>query len=475
MPRMVNHMRVIHKHPPGRAGARRGAGPDYAETVGRPGIVIIGGGFGGLACARRLDGSGLDVLLIDSHNYHLFTPLLYQVATALLNPSDIAYPLRRVFRRSRNVRFRQGAVESVDVGSRIVRMYDGDEIPYAACVVATGSVNDYFGHGQLARDTIGLRYLDEALRLRQHVLSCLERASQEPDPAERRRWLTFVVAGGGPTGVEYAGALAELLQIVLGRDYPELRHDDARIVVVEGRERVLPSFPARLGRYAERQLHRRRVEVQTGTLVARTSEADATLSSGEAIPTRTIVWSAGVRPVDPLPADGIQRSRSRRVDVDARLRVVGATGLYAIGDAAAAPGPEGELPMVSPPAMQEGRYVAGLLRRGAAADPARVDREPAFRYLDKGSMATIGRNAAVASIGPLRLTGFVGWVTWLVVHLYYLIGFRNRLIVLIEWGWAYLRRDRPIRMITPYAVDPLATFGEPPPAVEEPGRPSATA
>jgi NADH:ubiquinone reductase (H+-translocating) len=443
--------------------------------VGRPRVVIIGGGFGGLACARRLDGSALDVLLIDSHNYHLFTPLLYQVATALLNPSDIAYPLRRVFRRSRNVRFRQGAVAGVDVGRRVVRMYDGDQIPYDACVVATGSVNDYFGHGRLARDTIGLRYLDEALRLRQHVLSCLERASQEPDHAERRRWLTFVVAGGGPTGVEYAGALAELLAIVLGRDYPELRHDDARIIVVEGRERLLPAFPARLGRYAARQLQRRRVEVQTGTLVARTSDADATLSSGEAIPTRTIVWSAGVRPVDPLPSEGIQRSRSRRVEVDARLRVVGATGLYAIGDAAAASGPDGELPMVSPPAMQEGRYVAGLLRRGAATDPARVERERAFRYLDKGSMATIGRNAAVASIGPLRLTGFVGWVAWLLVHLFYLIGFRNRLIVLMEWGWAYIRRDRPIRMITPVAVDPLASFGEPSTVAEEPGRPIETA
>jgi NADH:ubiquinone reductase (H+-translocating) len=428
--------------------------------VGRPRVVIIGGGFGGLSCARRLDGAELDVLLVDAHNYHLFTPLLYQVATALLNPSDIAYPLRRVFRKSRNVRFRQGTVAELDPERRMVRMHDGDEIAYDACVVATGSVNDYFGHAEIARDTIGLKYLQEALRLRQHVLSCLERASQEDGAGERHRWLTFVVAGGGPTGVEYAGALAELLSIVLGRDYPELRRADARVVVVEGRDRLLQAFPPTLGAYAERQLGRRGVEVRTGTLVSKTSAVLATLSSGEAIPTRTIVWSAGVHPVDPLPG-AAGRSPSRRVEVDARLRVLGATSLYAIGDAAAVSGRNGELPMMSPPAMQEGRYVARVLARGGATDPARVDGEPPFRYVDKGAMATIGRNAAIASIGPLHLTGFIGWAAWLLVHLYYLIGFRNRLIVLAEWGWEYIQRDRPIRMITPADPDPLASFGDP--------------
>ena len=426
----------------------------------RPRIVIVGGGFGGLACARKLDGAAVDVLLLDAHNYHLFTPLLYQVATALLNPSDIAYPLRRVFRRSPNVRFRQGAVAAIEPDRRVIRMHDGDEISYDACVVATGSVNDYFGHAGLARATIGLKDLEEALRLRNHVLSCLERASQEPDRRERRRWLTFVIVGGGPTGVEYAGALGELLAIVLGRDYPELRPEDAHLVLVEGRDRLLDAFPPRLGRYAERQLRRRGVDVRTEKLVSSASATAASLSSGEVVPTRTIVWSAGVRPQHPLAPSDVAQSRTRRIEVDDHLRVRGVADVYAIGDAAAARGPEGELPMVSPPAMQEGRYVARLLRAAAASDDARIDDAPPFRYVDKGTMATIGRNAAVARIGPLQLTGFIGWATWLLVHLYYLIGFRNRAVVLAEWGWEYLRRDRPIRIIMPLESDPVSSFGE---------------
>jgi NADH:ubiquinone reductase (H+-translocating) len=442
--------------------------------MSRPRIVIVGGGFGGLACARKLDGAAVDVLLIDTNNYHLFTPLLYQVATALLNPSDIAYPLRRVFRRSPNVRFRQGAVSTIDADRRIVRMHDGDEIPYDACVVATGSVNDYFGHAEIARATIGLKHLEEALRLRNHVLSCLERAAQEADPRARRRWLTFVVVGGGPTGVEYAGALAELLGIVLGRDYPELRPSDAYLLLVEGNDRLLDTFPARLGRYAERQLRRRGVEVRTRTLVSAATAAEASLSSGEVVASGTIVWSAGVRAQHPLPpTDAAQEGH--RIQVDDHLRVPGMRGVFGIGDAAAARGPEGELPMVSPPAMQEGRYVARLILAGAARDDAAIDDAAPFRYVDKGTMATIGRNAAVASIGPLQLTGIIGWGAWLLVHLYYLIGFRNRAVVLAEWGWEYIIRDRPIRIITPTdpdllaSVGPLASLGPP---EEAEGRPA---
>lgn len=427
--------------------------------VDRPKVLIVGGGFGGLSCARALDGEPVDVLLVDARNFHLFTPLLYQVATALLNPSDIAYPLRRVFRRSRNVRFRQGTVARIDAARRTARMHDGTELPYDACVVATGSTNDYFGAPQLAEATIGLKHLEEALRLRNHVLSCLERASQEQDAVERRRWLTFVVAGGGPTGVEYAGALGELLAIVLGRDHPELSPADARVILVEGTPRLLAAFPPSLGRYAERQLRRRGVDVRTRTLVLGAAEEQASLSSGETIPTRTIVWSAGVRPTDPLSDDGIERTRGDRIGVDERLRVPGARGLFAIGDAASVRDESGELPMLSPVAMQQGRYVARLIATGAASGDAAVEQAPPFRYVDKGTMATIGRNAAVASIGPLRLTGFVGWVSWLFVHLYYLIGFRNRLAVLAEWTWEYLRRDRPIRIITRIDPDPVAVFG----------------
>ena len=430
--------------------------------MGGPRVVIVGGGFGGLSCARRLDGEAVDVLLVDAHNYHLFTPLLYQVATSLLNPSDIAYPLRRVFRRSPNVRFRQGTVARLDPARRIVRLHNGTEIPYDVCVLATGSMNNYFGDPDLARFTIGLKHLEEALRLRNHVLSCLERASHEPDASARGAWLTFVVAGGGPTGVEYAGALGELLKMVLGRDYPELHRHDARILLVEGKPRLLDAFPDSLGRYAERQLRRRGVEVLTHTLVRSATHEAVSLSTGEDIRTRTIVWSAGVRPTDPVrdAGIGIHRSASGRIDVDEHLRVRGSPGLFAIGDVASVDADGQELAMLSPPAMQEGRYVARLIAMGAADGRADIEATPPFRYIDKGTMATIGRNAAVARIGPFRLTGFVGWAAWLFIHLYYLIGFRNRLIVLAEWTWEYVRRDRPIRLIARVDPDPLARFGE---------------
>ena len=430
----------------------------------RPRVVIVGGGFGGLACARALDGADVDVLLVDARNYHLFTPLLYQVATALLDPSDIAYPFRTVFRHSRNVRFRQARVTGVDFDTRTVQVAGGPPIPYDTLVLATGSANAYFGNPALAERTIGMKALDEAMRLRNHVLSCLERAAQSADPAERERWLTFVIVGGGPTGVEYAGALAELLGMVLGRDFPELTPGSGRVLLVEGTDRLLPPFHPRLGQYAADTLISRGVEVRLNTLVKEASDEAATLN-GDVVPARTIVWCAGVGPTDPLPdgtgpdektgpdkAGGRQpateRSRSRRLVVDAYLRL--APDVYAIGDVASVKpdGAEGELPMLSPPAMQEGRYIARAIRSGASP-------EKPFRYIDKGTMATIGRRAAVAQVGPVRLRGFLGWITWLVVHLYYLIGFRNRAAVLASWGWDYLRRDRPIRLIVRSRYDPV--------------------
>jgi NADH dehydrogenase len=412
-------------------------------------VVIVGGGFGGLACARKLDGRPVDVLLLDGRNYHLFTPLLYQVATALLNPSDIAYPLRRRFRRSRNVRFRQALVASVDFGAKTLRTRAGDDIPYDYLVLATGSTNNYFGNEEIARSTIGMKTLPEALRLRNHVLSCLERAQQADDEEERRRWLTFVIVGGGPTGVEYAGALVELLRLVLGRDYPDLRPGDARVVVAEGRDRLLEAFPERLARYAERTLTRRGVEVKTGALVQKATEEGVLLSDGEEIATSTIVWSAGVRPAAPPADPDPPRSRSHRIDVDEAFRIPGCEGAFAIGDVAAGHDAGAELPMLSPVAMQAGRYVASLIADEAVPSSSRQGsvRKP-FRYVDKGTMATIGRNAAVGQIGRIGLTGFVGWMGWLVVHLYYLVGFRNRILVFSSWAWNYLKKDRPIRIIT---------------------------
>jgi NADH:ubiquinone reductase (H+-translocating) len=418
-------------------------------------VVVVGGGFGGLACARALEGAPVDVLLLDQHNYHLFTPLLYQVATSLLNPSDIAYPFRTVFRRSRNVRFRQARVTHVDMDGQRVRLNSGDELAYDVLVLATGSQNDYFSNEALARHTVGMRVVPEALRLRNHVLSSLELATRAASDDARRALLTFVIVGGGPTGVEYAGALAELLDMVLGRDYPELDRRDARVVVVEGVDRLLSAFHHKLGEYARRTLRSRGVEVRTSTLVRTADEGGVDLSTGERIASGTVVWSAGVRPVDPL-AEAV-RSRSRRVEVDERLRLAGRDDVFVIGDAASLPAGEGgaELPMLSPPAMQEGRYVARSIRDRAAG---RMDtNRPPFRYVDKGTMATIGRRAAVADLHGLKLRGTLGWLAWLLVHIYYLIGFRNRAAVLASWGWNYLRKDRPIRVILRSDEDALAS------------------
>ncbi len=401
-----------------------------------------------MACARELDGQPIDVLLLDSHNYHLFTPLLYQVATALLNPSDIAYPLRACFRRSPNVRFRQARVTAVDFDAKTVRTQAGDTITYDYLVLATGSSENYFGNEQLATFTFGLKTLEQALRLRNHVLGCLERASQARDDVERERWLTFVVVGGGPTGVEYAGALVELLELVLGQDYPDLAPGLARIVLVEGLARLLGAFPERLGRYAERTLRRRGVEVRTGALVMKATDRSALLGDGEEIQTATVVWSAGVRPNEPAQAPEPPRSRSRRIEVDAHLRIAARPDAFAVGDVASMRHGQDELPMLSAPAMQAGRHVARLIMNEAGLAPAseRSLLRP-FRYRDKGTMATIGRNAAVGQIGFLSFTGFPAWVAWLTVHLYYLVGFRNRLAVFASWGWNYLRKDRPLRII----------------------------
>jgi NADH dehydrogenase len=411
--------------------------------------VIVGGGFGGLACAKKLAREPVEVTLVDSRDYHLFTPLLYQVATALLNPADIAYPLRAVLRRAPNVRFVQGTVAAVDFERRRVRTGLGHEHAYDYLVLATGSVSDYFGNPGLAEATLGMKTLEQAQRLRNHVLACLELAAQLGTAQERGDWLTFVVVGGGPTGVEYAGALGELRRLI-GREYPEFPESEVRIVVVEGADRLLPAFPAKLGRYAQKVLERRGVEVRTGTLIAAAGAESASLSNGEELPARTLVWSAGVRANDPPGTAELERGRARRLQVDDRLRPAGLANVYAIGDLAASA--SAELPMLSAPAMQEGRYAA----RAILADIRGEEEPPPFRYRDKGAMAVIGRNAAVADVFGLQLTGFLGWIAWLAVHLYYVVGFRNRIAVFFNWGWEYVRRDRPTRMITTVDPDPVA-------------------
>jgi NADH:ubiquinone reductase (H+-translocating) len=424
-----------------------GSPPPLTEghAGGRPLVVIVGAGFGGLACARALDGGPVDVTLLDQHNYHLFTPLLYQVATGLLNPSDIAYPLRTVFRHSRNVRFRQATVTRVDLASKVVRLDGAPPLSYDYLVLATGSTDNYFGNEQVARVSLGLKALEDATRLRNHVLTCLERADAEPDPNARRALLTFVIVGGGPTGVESSGALSELMEIVAGKDYHQISRAEIRVILIEGTDRLLNAFSVRLGRYARRVLERRGVEVRTGALVKSANGHSVALADGTEIACATIIWSAGVRPNDPIGESPLPRFRNARIQVDEWLRIPSAPGAHGIGDVASPRVGDRDLPMLSPPAMQAGRYVARTI-----ADEVRglkVEHQP-FHYTDKGTMATVGRNAGVTHLpGGLEFTGFLGWLTWLFVHIYYLIGFRNRISALGSWAWGYLRHDRPIRII----------------------------
>jgi NADH dehydrogenase len=317
--------------------------------------------------------------------------------------------------------------------------------------MAAGSVTNYFGNDDLAKHVLGLKDLGSALQLRNHVLACLEEAALSDNAETRRRYLTFCIVGGGPTGVEYAGALAELVRLVMPHEYPELDPDEVRIVLLEGTDRLLSMFPPRLSEYTLKELSRRGVEVHLGALVADASADHVSTRDGTRYGTRTIVWTAGVRPsdlVDPLDPPS---TRAHRFDVDDRCRVIGIPHAYAIGDSAAVHDRAGDvLPMLSPPAMQEGRFVA----RHIVATARGEDTKP-FRYHDKGTLATIGRTAAVGVVGPLQFTGYIGWVVWLAVHLYYLIGFENRVRVLMRWGWYYVRYDRPVRAM-------IAARGDPP-------------
>ena len=406
-----------------------------------PRVIIVGAGFGGLQCARKLAGEPVDVTIVDRQNYHLFTPLLYQVASCLLNPSEITAPVRKVFRDSKNVRYRQGEVVDVDFAKQQLRLADGTTLDYDELVLATGSTTNYYGNDTVARRSLGLKNLAQALQLRNHVLECFEKAAEATDPNERRRLLTFCIIGGGPTGVEYAGALAELVRLVLPHEYPEFPPSDVRIVLLEGGDRLIPVFKRRLSRYTRRELERLGVEVRTDTLVASADERGIITKDGTEIATASIVWTAGVRP-DVVPHHpGLTReSKQDRIAVDDHLRILGAQHAWGIGDVAAAPDRHGHpLPMLSPPAMQAGRYVARQILHSGSRKK--------FHYFDKGIMATIGRRAAVAQIGPLQFTGFIGWTAWLVVHLYYLIGFENRLKVMLRWSWYYFRLDRPVRVV----------------------------
>jgi NADH dehydrogenase len=426
-------------------------------TNGRqPRVVIVGAGFGGLWTARALAGSGVEVTLVDRHNYHTFLPLLYQVGAAELEPEGIARPARGIVRRWPGVRFVMAEVAGIDFERRTVAT-DGPLLCYDYLVLAPGSVTHFFGVPGAAEHAFELKTLAQGVALRSHVIGCFERAVQA-DEAERRRLLTFVIVGGGATGVEYAGALAELIHRPLRRDYPELDFGLVRVVLAEAGARLLPALTPRLGAYAAARLGRMGVEVRLEEAVGRVTSEGAWLGAGE-IPCRTVVWTAGVRG-DPLAqAWGLPAAGDGRVRVLPTLQVEGRPEVYVVGDLARAEAEGRPLPMVAPAATQEGTAAArNILRQLAGEAPS------PFRYRDKGTMVTIGRNSAVVQTGGWAFTGFFAWLLWLGVHFVKLIGFRNRLLVLVNWAWDYLFFERAVRLILPEerAAAPVAGCALPP-------------
>lgn len=395
-------------------------------------MVIVGAGFAGLNAAKALKGADVDVTIIDRRNFHLFQPLLYQVAMAALNPSDIAFPIRSVFRRQANVvRVLLGEVTDVDLDRRQLTV-DGEAVDYDYLVVATGATHSYFGNDDWEPLAPGLKTVEDALKMRARVLKAFERA--EADPSDAERLLTFVVVGAGPTGVELAGALEEIAVHALGDEFDVVDPATARVILVEGTDRVLPPYPESLSASARRQLESLGVEVKTNALVSEIDEQGVTLSNGERIEAGTILWAAGVQ-ASPLGEHLGEVDRAGRVLVEPELSLKDHPEVFVVGDLAAVEG----VPGVAPAAIQMGRHVGHLIQTGT--------RKP-FKYQDKGSLATIGRARAVANMKGLRFGGFPAWFAWLAIHIWYLIGFRNRLWVLAGWAWHYLTFRRGARIIT---------------------------
>jgi NADH dehydrogenase len=403
--------------------------------------VIAGAGFAGLTCARGLKDAPVDVLLVDRNNYHLFTPLLYQVASALLDPGEVARPVRELIRPLANAEFRQALVTGVDLDRRVLKTDRGD-LPYDYLVLATGSQSDFFGNASLAKHAMGLKQMEEGLALRNRVLSRVEATQWIDDPERRRNLLTFAIVGGGPTGVEMAGALSELIRHVLKKDYPNLDLAEVRVLLLEAGDSLLATFDPSLREAALRSLQRKGVEVMLKARVADVTDHSIRLAGGEEFSVGTVVWTAGVRASDVGALLGVKLARQARVPVDPTLQLPGHPVVFVIGDLAGAVDAGTPLPMLIPVAMQEGRRVAATI-----GDMVRNGGASAFVYKDPGTMATIGRNSAVAQLGRVRLSGFPGWVMWLTVHLVNVVSFRSRILVLINWAWDYLFYDRPIRLI----------------------------
>jgi NADH:ubiquinone reductase (H+-translocating) len=434
-------------------------------------VVIVGGGFGGLYAARALASDRrVEVTLIDRRNFHLFQPLLYQVATGALSPGEIAQPLRAVLRRQRNTRVLLGEAVALDPERKEVGLADGAAVPFDSLIVAAGARFSYFGHDEWARHAPGLKSIDDATEIRRRIFIAFEAAEREANLDRRREWMTFVIVGGGPTGVELAGALGEIANDTLRRDFRSINPPDARIILVEALDRVLPTYPEDRSASARRQLERLGVQVRTGARVVHVDDSCVRLETadgGEVVPTRTVLWAAGVlassfaRQV--ADATGAETDRSGRVHVLPDLSLAGHPDIFVVGDAALMSGPDDrQVPGVAQGAIQSGRHAARVIRDrldGRATQP--------FRYRDRGDVAIIGRLAGVTNIGwlgPLgRQGGFPAWLLWLGIHIFYLIGFANRIVVVVRWAWSFLTHGRGSRLITgePFLPEIDEPVGEP--------------
>jgi NADH dehydrogenase len=405
-------------------------------------IVIVGMGFGGIRAAKVLAGKGHDVILVDRNNYHLFQPLLYQVATAGLEQESIAHPVRAMARGWPGTRFHLGEVTGIDFATGEIHT-DTGSMPYDYLVIGAGSVTNFFGLEPVERNSFDLKKLADAETLRNHILTAFERAVIEPDPARKRALMTFVIVGGGPTGVEFAGALVELVHFVLAKDYPDLSTDAARVVLVEATDTLLASMPEKQRTYTLRKLRSMSVEVLLNARVVDAGPERVMMHDGAVIPAHTLFWSAGVKAAPIAGALDTPHTYGGRIPVEPDLTLAGHPEVFVIGDMAYLEQDGSALPMTAPVAMQMGTYAGRSIlakEEGATLPP--------FRYHDRGSMATIGRNAAVANAFGMNFRGYLAWLVWLLLHLYYLIGFRNRIVVMLNWVWYYWFHERQVRLIT---------------------------
>jgi NADH dehydrogenase len=419
--------------------------PSIAPRSGRPRVVVVGAGFGGLRTVKSLADAPVDITLVDRRNHHLFVPLLYQVATAQLTPEHVAQPLRRILRNQKNVKIVFGEASGIDAETRELQLSDGRTIPYDFLVLSVGARDSYFGKDHWATRAWGLKSLEDAERIRTRVLLNFELAEKEENRDVRNQLLTYVLVGGGPTGVEMAGAIAELARYTVRQEYDNYDPGRTRIVLLEGADRIFPQFPEKLSRAATEDLQKLGVEVHTGAMVTDVDDTGVTIGGKERIEANTVIWAAGIQGAKLTSAlsDIVELDRSKRVPVTPELHVEGHQEIFVIGDAALIKGPEGRpLPAVAPVAIQSGQHVAENIMRSIHGEAY-----TSFSYRDKGNMATIGRNSAVAEVAGLQLTGIIAWWMWAVVHIMQLITFRNRMFVFFQWAWDYIGYNRNARIL----------------------------